>query len=111
MAPPSGPRPIAKGSQITACISRISPSCSGARCDAARGSCGRRMSAGTLLVLSASEVAEMVRGEEPLLMDLVAEAYRTHGRGESAVPHSSFLRLPSSGDRMIALPAYLGGEF
>lgn len=69
------------------------------------------MSAGTLLVLSTSEVAELVRGEEALLMDVVAAAYRAHGRGDSVLPHSSFVRLPGGSDRIIALPAYLGGEF
>ncbi len=65
----------------------------------------------TLLVLTTAEVADVLRGEEALLMRLVESAYRTHGRGESVVPHSAFVRLPGGRDRIIALPAYLGGEF
>lgn len=65
----------------------------------------------TLLVLTAAEVTEVLRGEEMLLMRLVESAYRTHGRGESVLPHSAFVRLPGGRNRIIALPAYLGGEF
>jgi ornithine cyclodeaminase len=65
----------------------------------------------TLLVLTAAEVTDVVLGEEARLMGLVESAYRTHARGESVLPYSAFVRLPGGRDRIIALPAYLGGEF
>jgi N-[(2S)-2-amino-2-carboxyethyl]-L-glutamate dehydrogenase len=64
-----------------------------------------------LVVLGASEVAALLAGQEETILDVVEAAYRTHGRGQSIVPHSCFLHLPEGRERMIALPAYLGGDF
>jgi ornithine cyclodeaminase len=65
----------------------------------------------SLVVLTADEVASLLAGEDATILDVVEAAYRTHGRGESVLPHSCFLRLPGGRERIIALPAHLGGDF
>ncbi len=64
-----------------------------------------------LVVLPASEVAVLLADQEATILEVVEAAYRAHGRGESIVPHSCFLRLPGGRERIVALPAYLGGDF
>lgn len=64
-----------------------------------------------LLVLSGREVQTVLEGREAETLAAVAAAYRAHGRGDSSLPHSNFLRFPGDDlNRIIALPAYLGGE-
>ncbi len=69
------------------------------------------MSDDVLLVVTAADVASLLDGEDATIMALVAAAYASHGAGRSVVPHSAFLRFPARRDRIIALPAYLGGAF
>lgn len=64
-----------------------------------------------LLVLAAADVASLMHGHESALMETVARAYETHRAGDSLLPHSTFLRFPGGRNRMIVLPAYLGGAF
>jgi ornithine cyclodeaminase len=65
-----------------------------------------------LLLVVADEVERLLAGAEEELIAIVAEAYRAHGAGRSAVPHSTFLRFPGDDtNRVIALPAYLGSPF
>jgi len=65
-----------------------------------------------LAVVTATQVASIVDGDRETCLDLVRRAYLAHDAGASANPHSSFLRLPGHPQsRIIALPAYLGGEF
>jgi len=56
-------------------------------------------------------VGALLSSREEALMQTVAMAYRAHGRGDSSLPHSTFLRFPGSEEnRIIGLPAYLGGD-
>lgn len=65
-----------------------------------------------ILLLGVDDVRALLEGREADVMRGVAAAYVAHGRGQSSLPHSVFLRFPHRpADRVIALPAYLGGEF
>jgi ornithine cyclodeaminase len=64
-----------------------------------------------ILVLGSSEVSMLLSGQESEIIRRMEMAYRLHGRGDSSLPHSVFLRFPENErDRIIALPGYLGGE-
>jgi ornithine cyclodeaminase len=66
----------------------------------------------SILAVSATDVESLTRGAEESILDLVGQAYRVHAGGASSLPHSSFLRFPGDPvNRIIALPAYLGGPF
>lgn len=63
-----------------------------------------------IIILKGNEVLSLLVGQEALLLDAVKTAYEIHARGDTALPHSLFLRFPDeNGNRIIALPAYLGG--
>src|SRR5262245_50826747 len=62
----------------------------------------------SLLVLRRADLETLLEGQESALIDIVAAAYKSHWRGESALPQSTFLRFPHNDvDRIIALPAFL----
>jgi N-[(2S)-2-amino-2-carboxyethyl]-L-glutamate dehydrogenase len=70
-----------------------------------------RMHSRDILTLGSTEVFDLLAGKEAELLSIVEQAYRAHGRGASSLPHSTFLRFPEHpANRIIALPAYLGGE-
>lgn len=65
-----------------------------------------------ILLLGVEDVRALLEGREDDIMRAVAAAYVAHDRGQSSLPHSVFLRFAHRpADRVIALPAYLGGEF
>lgn len=64
-----------------------------------------------ILIIRVNEVEEILNNREELIMNAVGDAYITHSRGDSTLPHSSFLRFPGDNkNRIIALPTYLGGN-
>lgn len=64
-----------------------------------------------VLVLGASDVQQALAGREVAVLDAVRAAYRLHAEQMTIVPHSSFVPLPGDdGRRIIALPAYVGGQ-
>jgi len=64
-----------------------------------------------ILILKAEEVRSILAGKELEIIQTVSEAYESHTRAESSLPHSVFLRFPNNErNRIIALPAYLGGQ-
>lgn len=62
------------------------------------------------VVATAPEIRRCIEGARAECIDIVRRAYLDHHAGRSALPHSSFLRLPGRPrDRIIGLPGYLGG--
>lgn len=63
-----------------------------------------------LTVLDAATVKRYIDADRPACLDAVRTAYTTHHAGHSVNPPSSFLRFPTrERERIIALPAHLGG--
>lgn len=65
----------------------------------------------TFSVVSGATVHSVVDGRHKEIMNLVEQTYRLHGDGTTTNPPSYFLRFPDRPmDRIIALPAALGGD-
>ena len=65
----------------------------------------------TFSVLSGKDVVDLLTGREHEIIACVRKAYLTHESGDSVNPDSYFLRFPEKPEaRIIALPAYLGGD-
>ncbi|HEY0083412.1 MAG TPA: 2,3-diaminopropionate biosynthesis protein SbnB [Pyrinomonadaceae bacterium] len=66
---------------------------------------------GDILIVRGHEVDTLLGGRELDIIGLVERAYVAHRAGQSSLPHSTFLRFPHEDrNRIIALPAYLGGD-
>jgi len=66
----------------------------------------------SIMVLTSSDVLTLLSGMERDVIETVRAAYEAHSGSESSLPPSTFLRFPNDEtNRIIALPAYLGGEF
>jgi ornithine cyclodeaminase len=66
----------------------------------------------SVLILNGQQTLSLLENNELRIVGLVRDAYVTHARGESSLPHSTFLNFPQRArERIIALPAFLGGEF
>lgn len=65
-----------------------------------------------VLVFKGHEVDSLLTGCEMEIIGVVKAAYEAHGKGQTSLPHSAFLRFPDDDrSRIIALPAYLGADF
>lgn len=64
-----------------------------------------------ILFLKGDEILALFKKCEQEILQTVKLTYQIHAQGDSSLPHSSFLRFPNNDkNRIIALPAYLGGE-
>jgi 2,3-diaminopropionate biosynthesis protein SbnB len=62
-------------------------------------------------VVSGKHVADLLLGQEHQVVEVVRRTYLAHHIGATVNPDSYFLRFPDKPDsRIIALPAYLGGD-
>ncbi|MGK4582307.1 2,3-diaminopropionate biosynthesis protein SbnB [Kitasatospora sp. HPMI-4] len=62
-------------------------------------------------VISGAQVHGILDGRQKEVVDIVEQAYRIHGDGETVNPPSYFLRFPDRpSSRIIALPASIGGD-
>ena len=67
---------------------------------------------GDILVLKGRDVHALLEDREAELIETVRRAYLAHARGESSLPHSTFLNFPNEQrNRIIAMPAYVGEGF
>ena len=63
-----------------------------------------------MLILSRRDVHAVLDGHDDDVCRVVRDTYVAHAGHRTSVPHSSFLRFPGRPqDRIIALPAYVGG--
>lgn len=62
-------------------------------------------------IITGKVIHDIIHGNVDECIRRVESAYLTHGEGDSVNPDSYFLRFPEKPEaRIIALPAYLGGE-
>ncbi len=63
-----------------------------------------------LCILTGDDVGKIISGKENRIIEIIRDAYISHQKGDSTLPHSTFLRFPDKAkDRIIGLPAYIQG--
>lgn len=69
------------------------------------------MSNNDIKIMTGKHVGNVLKHRESAVLSAVRTAYETHACADSVLPNSVFLRFPGSdGNRIIALPAQLGGS-
>lgn len=64
-----------------------------------------------ILLLKGDEIIQLFKHRDREILAAVKSAYQIHSQGDSCLPQSSFIRFPNNEkNRIISLPAYLGGE-
>jgi N-[(2S)-2-amino-2-carboxyethyl]-L-glutamate dehydrogenase len=64
-----------------------------------------------ILLLKGNQISSLFEKRDREILNYVKLAYQIHAKGDSCLPHSSFVRFPNNEkDRIIALPGYIGGE-
>lgn len=70
------------------------------------------MAIGDLRIVTGEQVRALLEADRPGVLEAVRQAYLAWGRGEATPPDSTFLRFPGRArERIIALPAWLGGPW
>jgi len=65
---------------------------------------------GFLSILCADEIKAILDGDRASVIEAVSNAYKLHAQGKTSLPQSTFLCFPHLvRNRIIALPAYVGG--
>ncbi|MFD8996086.1 2,3-diaminopropionate biosynthesis protein SbnB [Streptomyces abikoensis] len=63
-----------------------------------------------MLIIGHQAAQDVLRDQEQRILTLVEDTYRLHDEGDTALPHSVFLRFPDDArNRVIGLPGYVGG--
>src|SRR5512145_2740153 len=66
---------------------------------------------GFLSILCADEIKAILDGGRASVIEAVGAAYKLHAQGKTSLPQSTFLWFPHlERNRIIALPAYVGGD-
>jgi len=69
------------------------------------------MSSQNLWMINREDVTRTLKGLEPEIIQTIKTAYCLHDQGATSLPPSTFLRFPDHlANRIIALPAYVGGS-
>jgi ornithine cyclodeaminase len=72
----------------------------------------RLMATGDLRIVTGEQVRALLEADRPGVVEAVRQAYLAWGRGDATPPDSTFLRFPGRArERIIALPAWLGGAW